>query len=307
MLMHLPACSQGLAPGGGQEYTAPVRGCFRCPELQTILGHAAYPALNRAGNTLPAASTPWARNACPAAVPLPHIPARRTQRALIHILAAGWPRVARGTGADGFAIDRVSVTVRALIARVADAGVVQVAEQTWVGWQQSARRAPRPGQDRPPTATLLSGPNQAHNTQVIPRGYNQRACPGHTPGLRPSRRAPLGPSQGALLPDARNSPAPSSLALTRAAVGTLAVEGGHAVVTCGTVEAGGAGTIVDVLTAVLTSPAIDAHAVVASMRVVAGPTVLAGVGHQLTLVHVLSTVLTYRHRDHQAGRMLPGP
>lgn len=53
-----------------------------------------------------------------------------TQSTLIHVLAAGWPRVPRGAGADGLAVDRVGVTVRALVAGVADARIVEVAQQT---------------------------------------------------------------------------------------------------------------------------------------------------------------------------------
>ena len=53
-----------------------------------------------------------------------------TQSTLIHVLAAGWPCVPRGAGADGFAVDRVGVTVGALVAGVADARIVEVAQQT---------------------------------------------------------------------------------------------------------------------------------------------------------------------------------
>lgn len=60
----------------------------------------------------------------------------------------------------------------------------------------------------------------------------------------------------------------------------------------GTLKTGGTGTVINVLTAVLTSPAIDTHAVVATVGVVAGSTILAGVGHELTLVHILCAVLT---------------
>lgn len=59
----------------------------------------------------------------------------------------------------------------------------------------------------------------------------------------------------------------------------------------GAVEAGGAGAVVDVLAAVLARPAVDAHAAVAAVGVVARAPVLAGVGHQLALVHVLGAVL----------------
>ena len=50
-------------------------------------------------------------------------------------------------------------------------------------------------------------------------------------------------------------------------------------------------TVIDVLAAVVPRPAVDAHAVVAAVRVVAGPAVLTGVGHELALVHVFRAVL----------------
>lgn len=53
-----------------------------------------------------------------------------------------------------------------------------------------------------------------------------------------------------------------------------------------------AGTVVDVVAAVVTRPPVDADAVVAAVGVVARSSVLAGVGHQLALVHVFCAVLT---------------
>lgn len=53
-----------------------------------------------------------------------------TQSTFIHVLAAGWPRVPGGASADGLAIDRVGVTVGSLVAGVADACIVEVAQQT---------------------------------------------------------------------------------------------------------------------------------------------------------------------------------
>ena len=61
----------------------------------------------------------------------------------------------------------------------------------------------------------------------------------------------------------------------------------------GAMVTGGAGAVVDVLAAVVARPAVDADAVVAAVRVVARAAVLTGVRHQLTLVHVLGTVLTW--------------
>lgn len=60
---------------------------------------------------------------------------------------------------------------------------------------------------------------------------------------------------------------------------------GSAVVTSGT------GAVVDVLAAVVARPPVDADAVVAAVSVVAGPSVLARVGHQLTLIHIFCAVL----------------
>lgn len=53
-----------------------------------------------------------------------------------------------------------------------------------------------------------------------------------------------------------------------------------------------AGTVVNVLAAVVAHPPVDAHAVVAAVRIVAGSAVLTRVWHQLTLVYVLGAVLT---------------
>lgn len=66
----------------------------------------------------------------------------------------------------------------------------------------------------------------------------------------------------------------------------------------GPLEAGGHGTVIDVLTAVLARPAIDTDAVVATMVVVAGATILAGIGHQLALIHILGAVLTCEGMGH---------
>lgn len=80
--------------------------------------------------------------------------------------------------------------------------------------------------------------------------------------------------------------------LTRAPVRTLAEEGGHAIVAGGPMVTSCTGAVIDVLTAVVARPPVDAHAVVAAVSVVARSSVLACVGHQLTLVHIFSAVLT---------------
>lgn len=78
---------------------------------------------------------------------------------------------------------------------------------------------------------------------------------------------------------------------TCAPMRTLAEEGGDAVVAGGTMVTSRAGTVVDVLTAVVTCPPVDADAVVAAVSVVASPSVLACIGHQLTLIHIFCAVL----------------
>lgn len=61
----------------------------------------------------------------------------------------------------------------------------------------------------------------------------------------------------------------------------------------GSVEANGCRAVVDVLAAVVASPAVHTHAGVAADRVEAGAPVVAGVGLHETLVDVLSAVLPW--------------
>lgn len=79
--------------------------------------------------------------------------------------------------------------------------------------------------------------------------------------------------------------------LTCAAVGTFTGERRHAVVTGGSVVAGGTGAVVDILTAVVAGPAVHTDTLVAAVGVVARAAVLAGVWHQLALVNVLCAEL----------------
>lgn len=51
------------------------------------------------------------------------------------------------------------------------------------------------------------------------------------------------------------------------------------------------GTVVDVLAAVITGPPVDADTVIAAVGVVARPSILTCIGHQLTFVHIFSAVL----------------
>lgn len=59
----------------------------------------------------------------------------------------------------------------------------------------------------------------------------------------------------------------------------------------GPMEAHGRGTVINILTTALTSPAIDAHTAVATQRVKAGAPIVASIGLQLTLIHVLCAEL----------------
>lgn len=72
---------------------------------------------------------------------------------------------------------------------------------------------------------------------------------------------------------------------------TFAEEGGYTIVAGRPVVTSRAGTVVDVLTAVVARPAVDADAVVAAVSVMAGPSILTSVGHQLTFIHVLGAEL----------------
>lgn len=71
----------------------------------------------------------------------------------------------------------------------------------------------------------------------------------------------------------------------------LAEKRGHTVMTCGPVEADSCGTVVNVFTAVIPSPAIDAYTGVPSNSVEACTTIVTSIGLHETLVDILSTVL----------------
>lgn len=75
-------------------------------------------------------------------------------------------------------------------------------------------------------------------------------------------------------------------------MGTLAEERGDSVVARGALRTGGAGTVVDVLAAVVARPAVHTHAVEAADGVMTRSAVLTSVGGKFTLVDVLRTVLT---------------
>ena len=141
---------------GGAVDAARVRGCSGNPGLWNSWGCARLPIR-------PAYPHRTTSNR------FPSTPAARTQRALVHILAAGRPRVPRGAGADGLAIDGVGVAVGALVAGVADAGVVQVAQQTWA-WRWGSAASLSPHLPRLGTPT-------AHSWCPLPPGSPGRAPP----------------------------------------------------------------------------------------------------------------------------------
>lgn len=71
----------------------------------------------------------------------------------------------------------------------------------------------------------------------------------------------------------------------------------------GAMVTGGAGAVVDVFAAVVARPAVDADAVVAAVSIVARPSILASVGHQLTLIHVFCAVLTCKSSQKREERL----
>lgn len=84
-----------------------------------------------------------------------------------------------------------------------------------------------------------------------------------------------------------------SAGLTCLSLWAHAREGGHTVNAGGARRAGGEGAVIDVLAAVVSTPAIDAHAAVASVAVGTGASVLTGVGLQQALVHILRAELSF--------------
>lgn len=71
----------------------------------------------------------------------------------------------------------------------------------------------------------------------------------------------------------------------------LAVERGDPVVAGSPLEAGSHGAVINIFAAVLAGPAIDTDAVVATVVVVARPSILAGIRHKLALIDIFSAVL----------------
>lgn len=197
MLMHLPLCSQGLAPGVrreghgerrgmGRGVAGRGRGTGRGCSLPTRCGLPGRRAACQPGTPLRAepvpSSGPGAHGARPA----------RTQRALVHVLAAGRPRVPRGAGADGLAVHGVGVAVGALVAGVADAGVVEVAQQAWAGVAVSRALPPPTPSPRPRRAEggcprpAPPAPRRRREQPALPRDPQGRPAGPAADALPPS-------------------------------------------------------------------------------------------------------------------------
>lgn len=65
----------------------------------------------------------------------------------------------------------------------------------------------------------------------------------------------------------------------------------------GAVETGSTGAVIDVLTAVISSPAIDTDTLETAVGVVTCAAVLASIGHQLAFIHVICAKLTCELRS----------
>lgn len=63
---------------------------------------------------------------------------------------------------------------------------------------------------------------------------------------------------------------------------------------CGAGAAGCCGTVINVLRAVRSTPAINTHTHIAANQVAAGPSILASVWLQATLIYIFCTVLACR-------------
>lgn len=88
---------------------------------------------------------------------------------------------------------------------------------------------------------------------------------------------------------------------TRLSLRTQAGEGGHAVNAGGPWRAGSIGTVIDILAAVISAPAVHTHAAIASVSVGAGASILTSVGLQQTLVHIFCAELPCGGKDAGLG------
>lgn len=131
-----------------------------------------------------------------------------TQGTLIDILITGSSDVSQRASAEVISTDRVGVTVRSFLTWVADAGIIQLAQQSCASM----------------------------------RAFTDKRC--------------------------------------------------HTVMTGGAVGTGSTGAVVNVLTAVFSSPTIDADTLETAVGVVTRAAVLASIGHQLAFIHIICAKLT---------------
>lgn len=91
------------------------------------------------------------------------VPVPLTDGTLVHVLIARATREARGTGANGPAVHGVGVTNGIFMAWIADAGVIQVAEEACQGVGTGQK------QTRPPSA--LTGSQRFSRQGLSPLGH----------------------------------------------------------------------------------------------------------------------------------------
>lgn len=70
-------------------------------------------------------------------------------------------------------------------------------------------------------------------------------------------------------------------------------EGGHTVNAGGAWSAGGEGTVINVLTAVISTPAINTYTAIAPIAVGTGAPILTSIRLQQTLIHILCAELSF--------------
>jgi hypothetical protein len=84
-----------------------------------------------------------------------------------------------------------------------------------------------------------------------------------------------------------------SAGLTCLSLWTQAREGGHTVNAGGAWSAGGKGTVIDVLTAVISTPPIHTYTAITPIAVGTGASILTGVGLQQAFIHILCAELPF--------------
>lgn len=85
----------------------------------------------------------------------------------------------------------------------------------------------------------------------------------------------------------------SSASLTCLSFWAHTREGGHTIDASRARGAGGEGTVIDILTAVVPTPAIHTYTAIAPVAVGTGAPVLTGIGLQQALIHILCAELSF--------------